>query len=80
MSEADIAISLSIKDLSVKAEREYLKMVTSDIGLSPLEILLKGEFLSSVLSESESESSASSRFSGLPSKLLPNSFSTFKDT
>ena len=55
-------------------------MVTSDIGLSPLEILLKGEFLSSVLSESESESSASSRFSGLPSKLLPNSFSTFKDT
>jgi hypothetical protein len=78
LSEADIAISLSIKDLSIKPERQYLKIVTSDIGLLPLGILLKGEFLSSVLSESEGESSVSSRFSGRLSKLLPNSFSTYQ--
>lgn len=78
MSEADNAISLSIKDLSFKPEREYLKMFISDIGLVLLDILLEGEFLSPVLSESDCESSStSSRFSGLPSKLVPNSFSTY---
>jgi hypothetical protein len=76
LSEADKAISLRIKDLSFKPEREYLKMVMSDIGLLVLDILLKDEFPSPVLSESDGESSTSSSFSSLPSKLVPNSFST----
>lgn len=52
-------------------------MVMSDVGLILFDVLFKGEFLSPVLSESDGESSTSSRFSCLPSQLLPSSFSAY---
>lgn len=72
MSEAETAISLSMSDLSAKPDRQYLKMVISDIGYLLLAILFEGEFLSPILSESDGESSASSKLTGLPSKLVGN--------
>jgi len=76
LSEAEVAISLSMRDLSAKLARLYLKMVISDIGYLLLAILFKGEFPSPILSESDGESYASLTFAGFPSELLGNSFST----
>lgn len=61
--EAEFAISLSRRDLSVKPARQYLNMVVSDIGFPVLEVLLGAEFLASMLSESDEELS-SSKLSG----------------
>lgn len=71
-------MSLSIRDLSVKPARQYLNTVISEIGFLLLAVILEGEFPSLVLSESEGDSSASSKFSHLPSKLVANPFSTLK--
>lgn len=76
MPEAKVAISLSMRDLSAKLARQYLKMVISDIGFLLLAILFRGDFPSPILSESDGESSASIKFADLPSKLVGNPFST----
>jgi len=68
---------LSMRDLSAKLARQYLKMIISDIGYLLLAILFKGESPSPILSESDGESHASLKFAGFPSELLGNSFSTY---
>jgi hypothetical protein len=77
LSEANVAISLSILDLSANPARQYLKMVISDIGYLLHSMLFDGEFLSPILSDdSDGASSASSTLRDLPSELVGNPLST----
>lgn len=58
-SEADTAISLSRRDLSVRPATQYLKTIVSETRHLSFDMLSGGEMVVSLLSEMEEELSVS---------------------
>lgn len=73
--DTEVAISLSRRDFSDKPARQYLKMLTSEIGFPLVVVLFRAECLASVLPESDGEAPIDPLFLGLSVKLVRNPFS-----